>query len=172
MPNLAAEHASGGDLSGYRRGVSAFRTLLAGDFAASDCGERIMLEALLAATPGGRVHEVLPEGPDGCPIVQAEVQLAREAVDIVLLDLNGPVEAMLSLVGCLRAAAGGGVAFVGVLTGEANSIARLYLSAAVDEVVERPLRADSLHRAIADALEAAADQADLGGLMATGGTRH
>ncbi len=115
---------------------------------------------MLATRTGRRAHHILPGCRALCQIEQAETQLASYAVDIVVLDLDGPVEAMLSLVERLRRAAGQGVIFVGILARHATAAARLYLSAVVDGVVDDPMRAGSLHRAIADALRMASDLQD------------
>ena len=157
MPNLAMNRHAEVDCAEHRRNVPAFRTLLAGSFGAADGPDRLLLEGMLASRAGGRAHHVLPGCRERCQIEQAETQLARDAVDIVVLDLDGPIEAVLCLVKRLRAAAGQGVIFVGILARHATAAARIYLSAVVDEVVDAPLRAGSLHRAIADALQDASD---------------
>ena len=157
MPDLAMHWSLNTDRTDCPRNVPAFRTLLAGDLAAFGCQGRRRIEGMLATASGGRPHQVLPGCRDGCPIEQAEAQLGRDAVDIVVLDLDGPIEIVLSLVKRLRAAAGDGVVFVGIHARHATVAARLYLSAVVDEVVEAQSRACGLHRAIADALEAASD---------------
>ena len=86
------------------------------------------------------------------PVEQAERQLAHDAVDLVLLDLSGPVGAMLSLVGRLRAAAADGVVFIGIMPWWMEEASRVYLSAVVNEVIEAPLRPDSVHRVIGEIL--------------------
>lgn len=157
MPNLAVKHHAEVDCAEHRRNIPAFRTLLAGSFASADGPGRLLLEEMLARHAGGRAHHVLPGCRERCQIEQAETQLAHDAVDIVVLDLDGSIEGVLCLVKRLRAAAGQGVIFVGILARHATVAARVYLSAVVDEVVDAPLRAGSLHRAIADALQDASD---------------
>jgi hypothetical protein len=138
-------------------GIAAFRTLLVGAFAAPDCHERLMLERMLAAPETGRRHCVLPGRATDGSLEQAEADLACDCVDIVLLDLRGPVADLLSLLGRLRAAAGETVVFVGMLPPGTNARARLYLGALVDEIVDGPPLAGSLHRAIARALDLVSD---------------
>ncbi len=157
------------------RNVRAYRTLLAGSFAAADGPGRLLLEGMLATRAGSRAHHIVPGCRERCEIEQAETQLARDAVDIVVLDLNGSVEATLSRVRRLRAVASQSVIFVGILSHHATAAARLYLSAVVDEVVDGPLRAGNLHRAIADALQDASDfQGGFGGgsMAAASQMRH
>jgi len=145
----------------HRWAMRSFRTLLCGEFAAPGCGERRMLERMLRVAPGGRAHSLLgaqlpaANAPDA--IAQAERHLARETVDIVLIDLRGPLMNALSLVGRLRAASRGSVVFVGVMPDQADQATCLYLAAVLDALVERPFTSCILHAAIADALHRAAD---------------
>ena len=151
----------------------AFRTLLAGAFAAPSSGNRSILEGLLRTGAALRAHRLLPVHCDRDLDEQAEQQLASDAVDIVLLDLDGPLLAVLSLIGRLRAAAGAGVVFIGILPPHASAEPSLYLGAVLDAVVDAT-RPDALHRAITEALQAAAEFVGVGyGVIATGrATRH
>ena len=135
------------------------RTLLAGSFAHSEYRGRPVIEEMLAAAEQSWRLRMLPECCDDCSASEAEDALAAEGAHLVLLDLDGPVCAVLALVGRLRAAAGENVAFVGLLPPTASVAARLYLPAVVDAVVHGPFRAASLHRAVADALETECDDA-------------
>ncbi len=162
MPDLAFDLSRDGDLPERPGGGAAFRTLLVGEFETPECRDRLLPEMLLAIPAGGRSHRVLPSRPESDRaeadlVGQAERELAGDAVDIVLLDLNGAVGAVLSLVERLRAAAGEDVVFVGILPRQADAAARRYLPAVVDEVVDGPLRAVSLHHAISNALLVASD---------------
>ena len=104
---------------------------------------------------------------------QAEDHLAGDAVDIVVLDLEGPLLSVLSLIGRLRAAASAGVVFIGILPRQASAEASLYLGAVLDAVVDgaRPI---TLHGAISEAFEVVADFGCAGyGPVAMGSaTRH
>ncbi len=155
-----------------RRVVPAFRTLLAGAFSATDSGGRSTLEGLLH-TQAPRAHRVLPGHRDRDLDEQAEDQLAGDAVDIVLLDLEGPLLSVLSLIGRLRAAASAGVVFIGILPRQASAEASLYLGAVLDAVVDGA-RPATLHRAIGEAFEMVADfaGAGYGPIIAGSATRH
>ena len=175
MPNLSMNHRAEVDHAGERPNGSAFRTMLAGRFASPDGPGRRLVEGMLENSAMGRQHHVLPGCRERCEIEQAEAQLACDAVDIVVLDLDGPVEAVLCLVKRLRAAAGQGVVFIGIQARHATDAACLYLSAVVDAVVDGPLWAGSLHGAIADALQDASDfQAGFGrgSIVAANEMRH
>lgn len=151
----------------------ALRTLLAGDFAAANCRQCRSVGELPGAPDGARLHWITPGfGLDGA-VDRAEVELAEGRVDLVLLDLDGSVRALLDVVERLRASACDHVVFIGVLPLAAEPPERLYLSAVMDAVVDAPLRAGSLHRAIADALESAGLQDSSKRLMMAGPpTRH
>jgi hypothetical protein len=138
-------------------GTAAFRTLLVGPFAEPGCHERAGMERLLADAAANRGHCVLPGCAMDDQVEQAEADLARDCVDIVLLDLHGPVTALLSLLSRLRAAAAETVVFIGILPPDTSERARLYLGAVVDEMLEAPPLARSLHRAIARALDLVSD---------------
>ncbi len=135
--------------------LGALRTLLVGRFAEPERCDRQTLEALLAVSPDTPVPGMRFGSAALDPVEQAETQLARDAVDVVLLDLDGPVGAVLSMVGRLRAAAGAGVVFIGLMPWRTKGVARLYLSAVVDEVIDEPLRPGSVHRIVAEALRVA-----------------
>ncbi len=173
MSDLAMNLVRGAEPHPSPGGVPVFRTLLAGGFSAADSGGRSILEALLRTPSTLRAHRVLPGHRDRDLDEHAEDQLAGNAVDIVLLDLDGPLLSVLSLIGRLRAAASAGVVFIGVLPRQVSAEACLYLAAALDAVVDGA-RAVTLHRAIAEAFEVAADFADAGyGPIAAGSaTRH
>jgi len=149
-PGCPPEHVSVGGTTS----ISPFRTVLAGRFSHPD---RTTIGTLLTAGTGSRKHLVAPADLEPCLDGQAMHLLLQDAVDVVLLDLDGQIGAMLSLVGKLRAAAHAQVVFVGILPSEAGSRASQYLSAVVDSVVELPLSACRLHAAIAEALQAAVD---------------
>ena len=173
MSDLALDLVRDGEPHCSHHGVPAFRTLLAGAFSAADSGGRSILEGLLQTPSALRAHRVLPGHRDRDLDEQAEDQLAGDAVDIVLLDLEGPLLSVLSLIGRLRAAASAAVVFIGVLPRQAPAEARLYLGAVLDAMVggARPV---TLHGAIAEAFEAVSDFAGSGyGPIATGSaTRH
>lgn len=153
MSNLAFSPALEGGFVA-RSEITAVRTLLVGEFEQQNGCNRLMLEAMLTKSP-----DQVCGNPAGCsdldPVEHAETQLAHGAVDIVLLDLDGPVGVILSLVGRLRAAAGERVVFIGILPWHVDDRARLYLSAVVDEVIDEPLRPTSVWRVVAEALRAA-----------------
>ena len=173
MSDLALDLVRDGEPHRSHRGTPAFRTLLAGAFSAADSGGRSLLEGLLRTPSALRAHRVLPGHRDRDLDDQAEDQLAGDAVDIVLLDLDGPLLSVLSLIGRLRAAASAGVVFIGILPRQASAEASLYLGAVLDAVVDgaRPV---TLHGAITEAFEVAADFAGTGyGPIAAGSaTRH
>ena len=146
----------GGNEAALRSGsVVALRTLLVGEFSAPHACDRPTLEALLAMSPADRTSCMTRASGEVDPVEHAETQLACDAVDVVLMDLHGPVSVILSLVGRLRAAAGERVVFVGILSRPPDAVAGLYLSAVVDAVIGEPLRPGSAHRVIAEALQVA-----------------
>ena len=173
MSDLALDLVREGETHWPPRGVHAFRTLLAGAFSAPECGRRTLLEGLLRTASALREHRVLPGHCDHDLDEQAASQLARDAVDIVLLDLDGPLLSVLSLIGRLRAAASAGVVFIGILPPQSSAEPSLYLGAVLDVVVDAS-RPGALHRAITEAFEAAADFVGTGyGPIAAGSaTRH
>ena len=152
MPDLSLDPADRLAPPAHGDDGGALRTLLVGRFADPEQCDRRTLEALLSGLPGDGARGLRLECGTLDPVEQAETQLAHDAVDVVLLDLNGPVAVMLSLVGRLRAAAGAGVVFIGILPWRTDCVARLYLSAVVDEVIDEPLRPSSVHRVVVEAL--------------------
>ena len=67
---------------------------------------------------------------------ELRARLSGDAVDLVLVDLTGAVATLLDLIDRLRATAGPKVVFVGILPSGIDPVARLYLSAVMDIVVE------------------------------------
>ena len=155
MSDLAFGSPDENDAAVRRGRVVALRTLLVGDFSAPHACDRPTLEAVLAMSPADRICCMTPACGEIDPVGHAETQLAYDAVDVVLMDLHGPVSVILSRVGRLRAAAGEGVVFIGILSRPADGMAGLYLSAVVDAVIGEPLRPGSAHRVIAEALQVA-----------------
>ncbi len=153
MSDLAFGSPGENDAAGQRGSVVALRTLLVGDFSPPHACDRPTLEAVLATSSADRMSCMTFTCGALDPVEHAETQLAYDAVDVVLMDLHGPVSVILSLVGRLRAAAGEGVVFIGILSRPADAVARLYLSAVVDAVIGEPLRPASAHRVIAEALQ-------------------
>ncbi len=129
------------------------RTLLAGGFAAVDCRQRRAMEELLAAPDGARMHRIMPGCGAGRDMDRAEIELAGGKVDLVLLDLDGSVHALLGMIERLRASACDNVVFIGIMPPTAEPPERLYLSSVMDAVVEGPLRPGSLHRALTEVLD-------------------
>ncbi|WP_428393915.1 hypothetical protein [Lichenicoccus sp.] len=77
---------------------------------------------------------------------------AADPVDVVLLDLAGSVPVLLDLIGRLRATLRPDVAFVGILPAAVDPVARIYLSAVVDALVDEPASGTNLIDAVRDAL--------------------
>ncbi len=173
MSDLASDLVRERETHRPHRGVPAFRTLLAGTFSAPDCGGRSVLEGLLRTSSALRAHRVLPGHRDRDLDEQAEDQLTGDGVDIVLLDLDGPLLSVLSLIGRLRAAASAEVVFIGILPPQSSAEASLYLGAVLDAVVDAA-RPGALHRAIGEAFEAVADFAGIGhgSIAMESATRH
>ena len=151
-PGFAFDLSGSGSMAGPRRTGPVVRTLLAGSFGADGC-DRPMIAGMLAEQGCGCLHRLVPGCLDDDHVSLTEATLAADGADLVLLDLDGPVDAVLALAGRLRAAASESVAFIGIMPRDASEISALYLSAVMDAVVDEPLRAASLHRTVADALQ-------------------
>ena len=141
--------------------AAPLRTVLLGGFDMAEGGDRAMLRALPATASGKREQDMRDVRPEVDPVEQAETQLAHDAVDLVLLDLSGPVGVMLSLVGRLRAAAGQDVVFIGIMPWQVDDASRVYLSAVVDEVIDAPLQPDGVPRAVAELLRVGSGSAGI-----------
>ena len=99
--------------------------------------------------------------------------LAADPFDVVLLDLAGSVPALLDLIGRLRATLRPGVAFVGILPAMVDPVARIYLSAVVDALVDEPASGTGLIDAVWDALAERDDSGFLdGSTISVVQTRH